>query len=47
MLPTKLKFKDYGQHWTVEGHKYIAVKILEKLYLDGVIEDADIDKTLD
>jgi hypothetical protein len=44
-LPTKHKFKDYGQHWTPEGHKYIANKILEKLFLDSVISEDDINKT--
>ena len=43
-LPTDLKFKDYGQHWTPEGHSYISSKILEWFYLEGIINDLDLDK---
>ena len=43
-LPTKLKFEKYGQHWTEEGHAYIAAKILEDLYREGRITDNDLNK---
>jgi len=29
--PTHLKFIDYGQHWTVEGHQYIGELIVKRL----------------
>lgn len=43
-VPTHHKFKDYGQHWNIQGHAYAASKILEQLYKDGVINDNDINK---
>ena len=46
-LPTKHKFKEYGQHWTAKGHEHVAFKILESLYKDGLISDDDIEKNPD
>jgi len=43
-LPTKHKFKEYGQHWTPKGHEHIASKILEGLFLDSIITVDDIEK---
>ncbi|RLE27830.1 MAG: hypothetical protein DRJ65_01675 [Acidobacteria bacterium] len=43
-VPTDLKFEDYGQHWTEEGHASVAAKILERLYREGLITDDDLEK---
>ena len=43
-LPTKHKFEEYGQHWTKEGHDHISAKLLERLFIDGVISEEDIEK---
>lgn len=46
-LPTRHKFKNYGRHWNAEGHEYVAFKILESLYRDGLITDEDIEMNPD
>jgi len=41
-LFTTHRFKDYGQHWTIEGHQYISSNIMAQLYWDGVVQDEEI-----
>jgi hypothetical protein len=43
-LPTQLKFREYGQHWTAEGHKTVGSEILGQLYRLGWIKDEDLYK---
>lgn len=43
-LPTNKKFKDYGQHWTPEGHEYIANQTLEYLLKNAFVAMDDVEK---
>lgn len=43
-LPTKHKFQSHGFHWTPEGHKRIAFRVLEQLFFMDFLVEEDVDK---